>query len=116
MQPEVISQVDLPRTWDQKKVLTRSDRVLDPLLYDLCDPTVLRTQASLQLNGRQVQGFSYLKPFDQRYVVHVLGVLLSVVKFGGQGFTKITHSTPISRSIFSGLIDRTRDCEYPRIR
>ncbi|KAI0803164.1 Dopey, N-terminal-domain-containing protein [Irpex lacteus] len=84
-------------------------RVLDPLLYDLCDPTILRTQASLQLNGRQVQGFSYLKPFDQRYVVHVLGVLISVVKFGGQGFTKITRSTPISRSIFSGLIDRTRD-------
>ncbi|KAI0095247.1 Dopey, N-terminal-domain-containing protein [Irpex rosettiformis] len=84
-------------------------RVLDPLLYDLCDPTICRSQTSLQLNGRQVQGFSYLKPFDQRYIIHLFGVLLSVVKFGGQGFTKIARSTPITRSLLNELGDRTRD-------
>ncbi|KAI0690744.1 Dopey, N-terminal-domain-containing protein [Cytidiella melzeri] len=84
-------------------------RVLDPLLHDLCDPEIRRMQAPLQLHGRQVQGFSYVRPFDQRYVIHLLGILLSVVKFGGQGFTKITRTTLISRSLFTGLAERTRD-------
>jgi hypothetical protein len=84
-------------------------RVLDPLLYDLCDPTIRRTQTTSQVNGRQVQSFSYMRPFDQRYIIHLLGVLLSVVKFGGQGFTKIVRSTLLNRSLFTGLIERTRD-------
>ena len=49
-------------------------------------------------NGRQVQCFEYDRTFDQRYIIHVMGILLSVVKFGGQGFTKIAKATPITRS------------------
>lgn len=63
----------------------------------------------MQYNGRQVQGFLYLKPFDQRYIAHLLGILLAVVKFGGQGFSKIARGTPISRTLHSGLLEKTRD-------
>ncbi|KAI0348103.1 hypothetical protein BDW22DRAFT_1350250 [Trametopsis cervina] len=84
-------------------------RVLDPLLHDLCDPTIHRIQTVSQHSGRQVQGFFYVKPFDQRYITHLLGILLSIVKFGGQGFTRIARTTLISRSLYTGLTERTRD-------
>lgn len=59
-------------------------------------------------NGRQVQYFEYDRTFDQRYIIHVLGILLSVVKFGGQGLTKVARATPISRSSHAALRERAR--------
>lgn len=61
---------------------------------------------SEEYNGRQVQGFYYERPFDQRYFTHLLETLLSVVKFGGQGFSKITRGTVLSRSANIDLLER----------
>ncbi|KAI0830814.1 Dopey, N-terminal-domain-containing protein [Trametes gibbosa] len=81
-------------------------RVLDPILFDLFNPAIRYRPSMTELNGKQLQGFVYDRPFDQRYVNYLLETLLSVVKFGGQGFSKIARTTPISRSLYSNLLQR----------
>lgn len=53
----------------------------------------------------------YERPIDQRYIHHVLNVLLSVVKFGGQGFSKIARMSPVTRGTHTGLLERLEDGE-----
>ncbi|KAI0375501.1 hypothetical protein BV20DRAFT_986250 [Pilatotrama ljubarskyi] len=81
-------------------------RVLDPILFDLFDPTIRYTTSTTELKGKQLQGFTYERPFDQRYVNYLLETLLSVVKFGGQGFSKVARSTAIGRSLYGNLLQR----------
>lgn len=83
-----------------------SHSVLDPMLFDLLDPTIRYSLSTTQLKGKQLQGFIYETPFDQHYANYLLETLLSVVKFGGLGFCKIARATPISRSLYSGLLQR----------
>ena len=49
---------------------------------------------------------------DQRLVNHLLDTLLSVVRFGGQGFVKVANSTPIRRSSHPGLVKRIENCRW----
>ncbi|TFK56468.1 hypothetical protein OE88DRAFT_1715528 [Heliocybe sulcata] len=81
-------------------------RVLDPILYDLLDPSVRRVPSSSKVNGKELPTFVYERPFDQNYVNHVLEILLSVVRFGGQGFVKTARSNGVRRSQYSGVLDR----------
>ncbi|KAI0964349.1 hypothetical protein AcW1_001188 [Taiwanofungus camphoratus] len=81
-------------------------RVLDPIIFDLFDPSIHRSLFVTELNNKQLQGFIYERPFDQRYVNHLLQTLLSVVKFGGQGFSKTTRTTAMNRSSYVGLLQR----------
>jgi hypothetical protein len=83
-----------------------SRRVLDPILYDLVDPSVRWAPTIIPVRGKEMQGFLYERIFDQRYIGHLLEVLLSVVRFGGQGFAKTTKTTPIRRSPHGGLLRR----------
>jgi hypothetical protein len=64
-----------------------------------------------EFDGKQVPAFEYNRPFNQRYIIHVMGTLLSVVKFGGQGLTKLAKSTPISRSPSVAVQERARMSE-----
>ncbi|KAF7303085.1 Dopey-N domain-containing protein [Mycena kentingensis (nom. inval.)] len=81
-------------------------RVLDPILFDLLDPATRRQPATMKVKGKELQGFYYERPFDQRYDQHLLDLLLSVSRFGGQGFAKTTRGTPIKRSHYAGLVQR----------
>lgn len=81
-------------------------RVLDPILHDLLDPTIRRTQSTAKVRGKELSGFLYERPFDQRYINHLLETLLSVVRFGGQGFAKTARSTAIRRTQHPGLLQR----------
>ncbi|CAL1694342.1 unnamed protein product [Somion occarium] len=81
-------------------------RVLEPLLSELHDPSVRRSNMIEEFNGRQIQGFYYERPFDQRYIAHLLETSLSIVKFGGQGFSKTARGTALSRSGNVDLIER----------
>ena len=80
--------------------------VLDPILYDLLDPSMKRIPSVTKINGKELQGFSYERSFDQTYVNHLLETLLSVVKFGGQGFGKTARMNLVRRSHSSGLVER----------
>ncbi|KAI0756510.1 Dopey, N-terminal-domain-containing protein [Daedaleopsis nitida] len=81
-------------------------RVLDPILYDLCDPAIRCSPSTMEIKGKSLQVLVYERPYDQRYVNHLLETLLSVVKFGGQGFSKVARGTPISRSLYNNLLQR----------
>jgi hypothetical protein len=86
--------------------LSYCSSVLDPILYDLLDPSMKRISSVTKINGKELQGFSYERSFDQTYVNHLLETLLSVVKFGGQGFGKTARMNLVRRSHSSGLVDR----------
>ncbi|KAA1471434.1 hypothetical protein DENSPDRAFT_893964 [Dentipellis sp. KUC8613] len=81
-------------------------RVLDPILYDLLDPSLHRTPSTTKLNGKELQDYSYERPFDQSYIRYLLETLLSVVRFGGQGFAKSARTNFIRKSQHAGLIER----------
>ena len=81
-------------------------RVLDPILHDLLDPSILRTSTTAKVHGKELPGFLYERPFDQRYIQHLLETLLSIVRFGGQGFAKTARTTAIRRTYHAGLRQR----------
>ncbi|KAI6154002.1 Dopey, N-terminal-domain-containing protein [Pisolithus tinctorius] len=81
-------------------------RVLEPIVYDLIDPTIRRKPCRTKIKGKEVQGYIYEQAFDQRYVHHLLEVLLAIVQFGGQGFVKTARSYPINRSNHKPLTHR----------
>lgn len=80
--------------------------VLDPILFDLLDPSMKQIPSVTKINGRELQSFSYERSFDQAYVNHLLDTLLSVVKFGGQGFGKTARMNSVRRSHSSELVER----------
>ncbi|KAI9513117.1 Dopey, N-terminal-domain-containing protein [Russula earlei] len=92
-------------TW-MRRSLRSYLRVLDPILYDLLDPSVKRTPSVTKINGKQLQSFSYERSFDQTYVNHLIETLLSVVKFGGQGFGRIARMSLVRKSYSSDLVER----------
>ncbi|KAF9654142.1 hypothetical protein BDM02DRAFT_3152598 [Thelephora ganbajun] len=84
-------------------------RVLDPILFDLLDPSVRRSRSVTKINDRELQDFIYDAPMDQRLINHLLNTLLSVVRFGGQGFVKVANSTLVRRSLHPGLVKRVEN-------
>jgi len=89
--------------------------VLDPILYDLLDPSMKRIPSFTKINGKQLQSFSYERSFDQTYVNHLLETLLSVVKFGGQGFGKTARTSSVRKSHSSELVERILSGELHRL-
>ncbi|KAJ6520217.1 Dopey, N-terminal-domain-containing protein [Mycena sanguinolenta] len=88
-------------------------RVLDPILFDLLDPSVRRIPNTTRVRGRELHGFVYERTFDQRYTNHLLEMLLSIVRFGGLGFAKTARSTSVRRSHHTGLIQRVETMRLP---
>ena len=70
--------------------------------------------STTKVNGKQLQGYSYERPFDQTYVNHLLETLLSVVKFGGQGFGKTARTSLVRRCQHSGFVERIQSGKYCR--
>lgn len=85
-------------------------RVLDPILYELLDQSIHRIPSTAKVRGKELQNFIYERPFDQRYTHHLLEMLLSIIRFGGQGFSKTAKSTAIRRSHHIGLVQRVESC------
>lgn len=85
-------------------------RILDPLMFDMLDPSIRRVISVRQLHGKDIQGFTYLRAFDLRYIHHILDLLLVVVRFGGQGFARMSQNTLISKSCHPTLVSRIQSC------
>ncbi|KAF8665364.1 hypothetical protein AX16_000383 [Volvariella volvacea WC 439] len=92
-------------TW-MRCSLKAFSRVLDPILFDLLDPTVRRKHAITKIRGRELQIYEYERPFDQRYMNHLLVLLQCVAQFGAQAFAKTIRSVYIRRSHHIGLDQR----------
>jgi len=88
-------------------------RVLDPILYELLDPSIHRIPSTAKVRGRELQIYIYERPFDQRYAHHLLEMLLSIMRFGGQGFSKTAKTTFIRRSHHTGLVRRVESSKLP---
>ena len=84
--------------------------MLDPLLYDLLDPALHRLPSATKVNGKELQDFEYERPIDQSYLKYVLETLLSVVRFGGQGFGKTARTTPVRKCHHPGVLERVEAC------
>lgn len=95
--------------------LSYCSSVLDPILYDLLDPSVKRVSSITKINGKELQIFSYERSFDQSYVNHLLETLLSVIKFGGQGFGKTARMSSVRRSHSSELVERILSGAFRRL-
>ncbi|KAH7875406.1 uncharacterized protein C8R40DRAFT_1170491 [Lentinula edodes] len=50
-------------------------RVLDPILFELMDPSIRRSTSTMKVKGKEIPGFTYERPFDQRYINHLLDML-----------------------------------------
>ncbi|KAJ3774387.1 Dopey, N-terminal-domain-containing protein [Lentinula raphanica] len=88
-------------------------RVLDPIMFELMDPTIRRSTTTMKVKGREIPGFLYERPFDQRYINHILDMLASVIRIGGQGFVKTARMSAIKRSHHSGLVARVEAAGFP---
>ncbi|CAE6407081.1 unnamed protein product [Rhizoctonia solani] len=81
-------------------------RVIEPVLFDLLDPSIKRASATFTFNGRDTRGYTYERSIDQRKLAYVLENLLSVIRYGGQGFGRVARTTLIQRSLYPGLMAR----------
>ena len=88
-----------------------SCRVLDPLLNDLMSPSIRRLPTTLNLNGREISAAEYERPIDQHQIRYFLDCLLSVARFGGQGFVKVLRATQIKRTPYAPLVTRAEQGE-----
>ncbi|KAF9225321.1 hypothetical protein BS17DRAFT_872565 [Gyrodon lividus] len=87
-------------------------RILEPILYDLIDPTIRRKPSLVKIRGKEIRGYVYEQKFDQRYVHHLLEILHSIVQFGGQGFAKTARSTPVRRIQHQPLLQRLEAASF----
>lgn len=77
--------------------------MLDPLLTDLLDPRIRFDSIKLQVDGLDATGYQYSQPFNDRTVEHSLECILSLAKFGGQGFARIAASCPLKSTLDPAL-------------
>ena len=82
---------------------------------DLFSPRIVRIPSTWSFQGRIIRGYAYERPFDQNEVYYTLESLLSVVRFGGQGFVKAARSTPIKRSLYPGLVTAAERGEWVQL-
>ena len=68
--------------------------------------------STVNVHGKELQGFLYECPFDQRFTNHILEILLSVARFGGQGFAKTAGTTAIKKTHHAGLLQRVEAGTY----
>ncbi|KAI8459463.1 Dopey, N-terminal-domain-containing protein [Phakopsora pachyrhizi] len=73
-------------------------RILDPLFRVLLNPQIRRKPFELQLSDRSLQVYYYVHPFNQEIVQYTLESILTLIRFGGQGFTRITKTCFLKHS------------------
>ena len=73
------------------------------MLYDLLDPTIKRNPIHTRIDDRDIASQEYERPFDQTQNAYLLETLLSVIRFGGLGFSKVARANLVKRSQFPSL-------------
>ncbi|WAQ81113.1 hypothetical protein PtA15_1A451 [Puccinia triticina] len=73
-------------------------RVLDPLFRILLSTEIKRKPFKQQLGDHSTSMHHYIYPFDQAVVHHALECVLTLARFGGQGFTRIAKTCYMKHS------------------
>ncbi|GAA5993677.1 hypothetical protein JCM10908_002290 [Rhodotorula pacifica] len=81
-------------------------RVLDPILFVLADPRYLVNARLERLGEVRVPLFSYAQAIDQDQMQHALDSLLSLARFGGQGFIRVAKASFLKHSFDPALRQR----------
>ncbi|BGP07694.1 Protein dopey-1 [Rhodotorula toruloides] len=81
-------------------------RILDPLLFVLLDPAIQLDSRIDKIADVRVPTLVYTHPFDQARVHHVLDNLLSLARFGGQGFIRIAKGSFLKHTFDPALRER----------
>lgn len=80
--------------------------ILDPLLFVLLDPAIQLDSRIDKIADVRVPTLVYTHPFDQARVHHVLDNLLSLARFGGQGFIRIAKGSFLKHTFDPALRER----------
>lgn len=83
-----------------------SYRILDPLIFTLIDPTIQHEPETITIASVEMPILVYRQPFDQALVYHIFDDLLSLAKFGGQGFIRVAKGTHLKHSLDPTLRSR----------
>jgi hypothetical protein len=83
-------------------------RVLDPLLFDLMDPMIIRLPGVVSWQGREMRTFSYERPFDVNRMKYLVETMLALVHFGGQGLGRVARMTPLKKTQHPDLFARAQ--------
>ncbi|KAM0788392.1 hypothetical protein ACM66B_001530 [Microbotryomycetes sp. NB124-2] len=81
-------------------------RILDPLMYTLLDPDIKFHAETIKVDGVRLPILQYQHVFDQARVHHVLDDLLSLARFGGQGFVRIAKGSFSKHTLDPALRER----------
>ncbi|GAA5972409.1 hypothetical protein JCM8115_004327 [Rhodotorula mucilaginosa] len=81
-------------------------RVLDPLLSVLADPRHLVRMRVEKLGDIRMPVFSYGQAIDSDQLHHALDSLLSLARFGGQGFIRVAKASFLKHSFDPALRQR----------
>ncbi|BGP31712.1 hypothetical protein JCM10296v2_003486 [Rhodotorula toruloides] len=81
-------------------------RILDPLLFVLLDPAIQLDSRVDRVADVRVPTLVYTQAFDQARVHHVLDNLLSLARFGGQGFIRIAKGSFLKHTFDAALRER----------
>ncbi|EJU02805.1 hypothetical protein DACRYDRAFT_94483 [Dacryopinax primogenitus] len=84
----------IAETW-MRCSLKSYHRILDPVLHDLMAPAYSGMPRVFSYQGVQVQEFEYERLTDQTRILYLLENLLSLVRFGGQGFGKSVKTSAL---------------------
>lgn len=87
-------------------------RILDPLIFTLLDPAIQQESTTITVADVQLPILVYHQTFDQALIHHVLDDLLSLAKFGGQGFIRIAKGFHLKHTLDTKLRDRVRACTF----
>ncbi|KAG8967964.1 hypothetical protein FRC03_008985 [Tulasnella sp. 419] len=86
-------------------------RVVEPILFDLLDPTAQRIPITNSHQNTTIRAYMYKRPVDLVVARHLVESLQTVARFGGQGFGRALRTTPMEKSLYPGLISRIpADC------
>jgi hypothetical protein len=89
--------------------------VLDPILFILLNPAIVHRPVSVKISNVSIEIVHYRCPFDQARVQHVLENLLSVIRFGGQGFTRVAKGSVTRQTPDEALRKRLQAGERTRL-
>ena len=92
-------------------LLTFAGRILDPLIFALLDLSIQQKSANVEVAGLELPILVYHQTFDQARTHHILDDLLSLTRFGGQGFVRIAKGSFLKHTLDQTLRDRVRACQ-----
>ncbi|KAK4051842.1 hypothetical protein OIV83_002547 [Microbotryomycetes sp. JL201] len=81
-------------------------RILDPLMFTLLDPNITFHSEMIKVDGVRLPILQYRRLFDQTRIHHVLDDMLSLARFGGQGFVRIAKGAFSKHTLDPALRER----------